>query len=217
MCSQQNCTTLYILLLLKSVICVGKMAKCRCLWTDAEYTILLAVWSKAKIQKQFLGAVRNEVPFRQIKEKLMKAGYDWSFVQCSNKIPALKCYKETVDKQRRSGTGVESDKDSTFADWSADVHRVLKEGQWFPHTPAHQHHLLHQPVVSTRRQRKTVTAMRMDSWTQVLQWQCTPTNSHTVTPTQTSEAAPSKKRKKITKVERAEESVDSILDRVTKE
>lgn len=39
---------------------------------------------------QLLGAVKNEVPFRKIVEKLEKAGYNQSFLQCHNKIKALK-------------------------------------------------------------------------------------------------------------------------------
>ena len=80
------------------------------LWSEGEISTLLDAWSEGRIQAQLLGAVRSEVPFRKNEEELRKPGYDCSYKQCRNKIKALKKrYKDTVDRQRRSGAGCESD------------------------------------------------------------------------------------------------------------
>ena len=91
---------------------------------------LLEVWSDEKIQAQLRGSVRNEIPFRKIADELCKAGYDRSSKQCREKIKALKKkYKEIVDRLRRSGVGLESDDEDVRVydfKWFTEIHAVMK-------------------------------------------------------------------------------------------
>ena len=71
---------------------------------DSEIARLVDVWSDGTIQAQLLGAVQNEVPFRNIAAELRKAGYDRTFKKCKDKVKALhRRYREIVDKLQRSG------------------------------------------------------------------------------------------------------------------
>ena len=101
------------------------------LWSDREISTLLDVWSEGRIQAQLLGAMQNEVPFREIEAELWKAGYQCTYKQCCNKIKALKKqYKEVVDRWRKSGAGCKSDDENLTASdfkWFAEIHRVMKE------------------------------------------------------------------------------------------
>ena len=60
------------------------------MWRDDKVAKLLEVRSEEGIQAQLLGAVKNEVPFRNIAEVLQKAGY---YTQSLDKIKAQKIQK----------------------------------------------------------------------------------------------------------------------------
>ena len=99
------------------------------MWTDAEIALLQNVWSEDSIQSQLKGALRNEVPYKKIMAKLEKDGYNQLFKQCRvNTKVHKKHYEEIVDRQRKSGVRVESDKDLSIPDfkWFEDLHRVMK-------------------------------------------------------------------------------------------
>ena len=82
-------------------------------WTDDEIKALLEIWGEETIQEQLKDAVRNVVVFRKIASALEAKGYSRTFQQCREKIKALKKkYKESVDRLRASGVGVDSDKDA---------------------------------------------------------------------------------------------------------
>ena len=103
------------------------MADRRRMWTNTEIALLLNVWNKDSIQRQFQGALHNEVPYK-IAAELEKAGYNRSFKQCREKIKALKKrYKEIADRQRKSDVGVESDEDLSVPDFKCfeDLHHVM--------------------------------------------------------------------------------------------
>ena len=51
------------------------MADRRRMWTNTEIALLLNVWNKDSIQRQFQGALHNEVPYK-IAAELEKAGYN---------------------------------------------------------------------------------------------------------------------------------------------
>lgn len=99
-------------------------------WTDEEVALLLEAWSSEHIQQQLRGAVRNEVPFRKIADKLADAEYRRSSKQCREKIKSLKKkYKEVVDRLRRSGVGLESDDEEVTVrnfKWFNELHAVMK-------------------------------------------------------------------------------------------
>ena len=81
-------------------------------WTDDEIRTLLAIWAEENIQRQLLGATRNATVFQRISQDLQQHGYVRNWKQCREKIKALKKkYKESVDRLRRSGVGIESDDD----------------------------------------------------------------------------------------------------------
>ena len=46
------------------------------MWTNAEITLLLNVWSEDSIQRQLQGALHNEVPYKKIATELEKSGYN---------------------------------------------------------------------------------------------------------------------------------------------
>ena len=103
------------------------------IWTDDEIAALLAAWSEDTIQRQLLGATRNNVAWRTIADALRSQGFDRDFKQCREKIKQLKKkYKETVDRLRKSGVGVESDDDLDDSDifvnfkWFNELHTVMR-------------------------------------------------------------------------------------------
>ena len=92
-------------------------------WSEPENTALLVKWAEAGIQRQLLGAVRNVHPYREIANELRRQEYERDHKQCREKIKAMKKrYKETVDRLRRSGVGVDSDD---------DVEEVDVQFKWF--------------------------------------------------------------------------------------
>ena len=98
-------------------------------WGDSEIAKLLELWSEEGIQAHLRGMTRNEVPHRNNAEELEKARYKRTFMQCREKIKALKKkHKMLVDRLRKSGVGTESDEEITVDDfkWFANVHRVIK-------------------------------------------------------------------------------------------
>ena len=55
----------------------------------------------------------NTIPYKAIAEELSRQGFSCDYKQCREKVKALKKkYKEVMDAQRRSGTGISSDNDS---------------------------------------------------------------------------------------------------------
>jgi hypothetical protein len=103
------------------------------IWTDNEIAALLAVWAEESIQRQFLGKVRNVVPYRAIADELRKKGFHRDFKQCREKIKQLKKkYKDAVDALRKSGVGIESDDDLIDQDifvqfkWFSEMNGVLR-------------------------------------------------------------------------------------------
>ena len=94
-------------------------------WTDKEIKALLDIWGEESIQRELLGAVRNVVPYRRIAEALRIKGYIRTFQQCREKIKALKKkYKETRDRLRASGVGVDSDDE-------LDESEIFVNFKWF--------------------------------------------------------------------------------------
>ena len=76
-----------------------------------------------------LRAVRNVHPYREITNELRRQGYEHNYKQC-RKIKALKKrYKETVDRLRRSGVGVDSEDNLKVDDvqfkWFAKIHGMM--------------------------------------------------------------------------------------------
>lgn len=99
-------------------------------WSEREISVLLTKWAEAGIQRQLVRAVRNVHPFREIADELRRQGFERDYKQCREKIKALKKkYKETVDRLRRSGVGVEDDDDLEDVDvqfrWFAEIHGVM--------------------------------------------------------------------------------------------
>ena len=216
------------------------------LWSEGEISTLLDAWSEGRIQAQLLGAVRNEVPFRKIEEELRKAGYDRSYKQCRDKIKALKKrYKDIVDRQRRSGAGCESDdEDVTVPDfkWFAEIHRVMKGRAVISPvqlldstnaapspTPAlrteqeeeeeGEIELLDASLAPTDSEPPTDGRTATDSGPpmdmRVSSDGRTLSGSRVPTPTPT-EAPPKKKRKRLTKLEKADRSANAIIETVMK-
>ena len=59
-------------------------------WTDREVKALLAVWGDSKIQEELDGAVRNQVVFKRIAQKLNEQGINREWKQCRAKVKNLK-------------------------------------------------------------------------------------------------------------------------------
>ena len=103
------------------------------IWTDDEIAALFAAWSEDTIQRQLLGATRNNVAWRAIADALRSQGFDRDFKQCREKMKQLKKkYKETVDRLRKSGVGVKSDDDLDDSDifvsfkWFHELHAIMR-------------------------------------------------------------------------------------------
>ena len=73
------------------------------MWRDDKVAKLLEVRSEEGIQAQLLGAVKNEVPFRNSAEVLQKAGYKRTYAQCLDKIKAQKIQKNCRQTEEKGG------------------------------------------------------------------------------------------------------------------
>ena len=97
-------------------------------WSNTEIAALLDVWVDDKIQTQLNGAYRNDSVFQKIAAALATRGFKRSGKQCRDKLKALKKkYKDIIDKQRRSGAGVESEEEGIEDDFKffSQLHSVL--------------------------------------------------------------------------------------------
>ena len=89
---------------------------------------MLEIWGEQTIQRQLKDAIRNIVVFRKIASAL--EAKHLPAVQGENQ-GAEKKYKESVDRLRASGVGVDFDKDADESEifvrfkWFADIHKVL--------------------------------------------------------------------------------------------
>ena len=77
-------------------------------WTDREVKAL-AIWGDSKIQEELDGAVRNQVVFKRIAQKLSKQGINREWKQCRAKVKNLKTqYREIKDNNGKTGRGRQS-------------------------------------------------------------------------------------------------------------
>ena len=78
-------------------------------WTDREVKALLAIWGDSKIQEELDGAVRNQVVFKRIAQKLSEQGINCEWKQCRAKVKNLKTqYREIKDNNGKTGRGRQS-------------------------------------------------------------------------------------------------------------
>jgi phosphoribosylaminoimidazole carboxylase/phosphoribosylaminoimidazole-succinocarboxamide synthase len=75
-------------------------------WTDKEVKALLAIWGDSKIQEELDGAVRNQVVFKRIAQKLSAQGIQRDWKQCRVKVKNL--YREIKDNNGKTGRGRQS-------------------------------------------------------------------------------------------------------------
>ena len=194
---------------------------------DDEVAKLLEVWSEEGIQAQLRGAVRNEVPFRKIAEELQKAGYKRTYTQCRDKEIQRNC-RQTVHDFK----------------WFADVHRVMKNravtnpkhvvdsATFEPATPSSSRATTEDaespPSDQELEENLDISSSDLNISTDNTD-NSTPTPTNTQTSTATSDSnkpppskscserhPPKKKRKKITKIDRAEKASNDVIDRVLK-
>ena len=83
-------------------------------WTNEEVAASLDIWSDDNIQAQLKGAYRNDAVMKKIAAGIVSRGFKLKRTakQCCDKLKSLKkSYKDAIDKQRRSGAGIESDEE----------------------------------------------------------------------------------------------------------
>ena len=71
-------------------------------WSKQEVLELIGIWAEDHIQGQLAGMKRNKRVFELIARELTGRGYPRTFVQCRNKIKALKAdYKKVKDNNNK--------------------------------------------------------------------------------------------------------------------
>ena len=109
-------------------------------WTDREVKAL-AIWGDSKIQEELDGAVRNQVVFKRIAQKLNEQGINREWKQCRAKVKNLKTqYREIEDNNGKTGRRRQSCKFFDKLDEllghrpASELSAVLDTGV-FQHTP----------------------------------------------------------------------------------
>ena len=100
-------------------------------WSDTEIQTLLALWSDDEIQRSLQGAFRKQPVWQKIAAQMEKQAFHRTPKQVSSKIKQLKKqYKESVDKLRKSGVGLDSDEEESDIyvgfKWFFELHTVMR-------------------------------------------------------------------------------------------
>ena len=203
-------------------------------WTNEEVAASLDIWSDDNIQAQLKGAYRNDAVMKKIAAGIVSRGFKLKRTakQCCDKLKSLKkSYKDAIDKQRRSGAGIESDEEGMEDNF-----------KFFPklHSVLGTRAVVNPPVLleigstststSTGSTTTTPDATRANTpSTEEPTDECRQTemegseireppeevdNASTV---QSSRGEPSRKKRKVTKFEKAEKDVTTALKAVMKQ
>ena len=181
-------------------------------WTDEEVALLLEAWSSEYIQEQLRGALRNEVPFRKIADKLADAEYHRSSKQCREKIKSLKKkYKEVVDRLRRSGVGLESDDEEvTVRDfkWFNELHAVMKG-----RPVSNPQYLQDSAKASSSTPSSAPCKTATGSCTDIPVLNHSEVSSDDESKTSAADLPPKQKKRKLSKLEKAENASNALMER----